>query len=292
MKTVTIADITIEKSPKVRASQNQATVEEYSERYLKKQEMPPVVLFESGSELLLADGLHRCLGAKQAGLLEINAEIRKGGYQDALQFALVANAKHGLPRTHADKRTCIESAIIEWPKSTDSQIAMMCDVSNHLVAIVRGDLEAESKVEPEPVRIDAKGRKVPAKKGPANPPVEVDVDCLGTPIPLGVKQYWERSDEVKTVLNNIKEVENTIYQALELKDVMYAEVNFTSALADLRRALTTIECALPYAVCTLCQGHPETQKTTCRMCLGRGLISKFRYDRTAEEVKRMRGSKK
>lgn len=284
---IKIIHIAIEKSPKVRATPNESVIAEYAEHYRSGNRLPPVVAFDTGEGLILADGLHRCMAAIKAGLEDVEADIRKGGYGEALQFALLANAKHGLPRTAADKRTCIQAAIMEWPKTTDAQIALMCEVSNHLVTAVRGELEAEDQVDPEPVRVDAKGRKVPAAKGKSK--ATSDKDALGNEIPVEVMKFWERSEEVRVLIRNISEIRNTLKQASELKDPMYGEVNISSALADLNKAYTSIQCAMPYAICTQCQGHPETQKTTCRLCCGRGLISKFRYDHlVAIEVKEIK----
>ena len=72
---------------------------------------------------------------------------------------------------------------------------------------------------------------------------------------------------------------------------MFAEINFTAVISDIEKAYHALKCATPYAVCTMCSGHPDTQKNGCRLCFGRGLISKFRYDRVPEEVRKLREKK-
>jgi hypothetical protein len=100
---------------------------------------PPVVVFDDGASLWLADGRQRCQAAEQAGLGEILAEIRSGSERDALLFAISANTDHGLPRTTADKRKAVTLLLAdgEWSQWSDREIARRCQVSNHFVTKLR-----------------------------------------------------------------------------------------------------------------------------------------------------------
>jgi hypothetical protein len=49
---------------------------------------PPVVVFDTGAELLLADGYHRVAAAQQLGRGTIRAQVRRGTPRDALAFAV------------------------------------------------------------------------------------------------------------------------------------------------------------------------------------------------------------
>lgn len=113
------------------------------------------------------------------------------------------------------------------------------------------------------------------------------LDAVGRTIPDALVPLWNRRSEVTGLLNEITRIKSALKLAQEAKDPLFAEVNFSAAIADLDRAFTAIQCAKPHAVCTLCQGHPDTQPDgICRMCLGRGLISQFRWDRLVpDEVK-------
>jgi ParB-like nuclease domain len=58
---------------------------------------PPVVVFDTGDELLLADGYHRVAAAQQLGRGAIRARVRSGTRQDALAFAVgLGMAQRGL----------------------------------------------------------------------------------------------------------------------------------------------------------------------------------------------------
>ena len=59
--------------------------------------LPPVVVFDTGEALLLADGYHRLAAARRCGLEMVEAEVRHGSQQDALQYAAtVAAAQRGI----------------------------------------------------------------------------------------------------------------------------------------------------------------------------------------------------
>ena len=59
--------------------------------------LPPLVVFDTGEALLLADGYHRLAAARRCGLEMVEAEVRHGSQQDALQYAAtVAAAQRGI----------------------------------------------------------------------------------------------------------------------------------------------------------------------------------------------------
>ena len=57
------------------------------ERYAQMlNSLPPVVVFDTGEELLLVDGHHRVAAARRRRLETIEAEVRHGTRQDALRY--------------------------------------------------------------------------------------------------------------------------------------------------------------------------------------------------------------
>lgn len=311
-KLIFLDDIKVSESPTVRASLNEAVVLEYAERYQSKEEMPPVHVFadKETKTLILADGSHRLAALLKIGRKAIEAEVHSGGYQDALKFALLANTQHGLPRSSEDKRVCIRSAIKEWPNASKLQIAKMCDVDDKTVSAVLAEMEADQVVEVATTRVDTLGRSIPKRNDvrnserppktsgqskvsdspkPKPDPQREQKDATGHVIPMKILPYWDRAPEVKDILATISKIINHLKEAQEKEDRMYAEVSFASTIGDLDKAWHSIKCALPYAVCTACAGHPDTQKGGCRLCMGRGLICKFRYDRLVlTQVKQIR----
>jgi hypothetical protein len=73
-------------------------------------EPPPVEVFDDGKVKWLIDGFHRWHAHKMLGLSKIPARVRPGKREDALEFSLSANAKHGWPRLKADYARSYEIA--------------------------------------------------------------------------------------------------------------------------------------------------------------------------------------
>lgn len=298
-----LADISPD-SPTVRHNIREETVDEYADHYRSKRQMPPVVIFADAKvkKYYLADGAHRCAAVALIGRKAIDAIVQQGDYEAALSYALQANAQHGLPRSSADKRKCIREALKQWPKFSNAMLSKVCDVDDHTVADVRKELEVTKVIEPTPRRVSSRGTTVPSQLVTRTEPriSEVGpkpvVDKNGTPIPKAVIQYWERAIEVTAILAQITEVMNSLKQAETEKDLMFAECNLSAALGHLENARSITACAAPHAVCTQCQGHPSTQpKGECRLCFGRGVISKFRFERLVpSEIQAMviKGAKK
>jgi hypothetical protein len=77
------------------------------------------------------------------------------------------------------------------------------------------------------------------------------------------------------MLTTLSRVKGALRAAQDNKDMLFAEVNFSSALSQLDQAWYDIKTAKPFAVCTACQGQvPEN----CTLCKGRGFISEHRWN--------------
>lgn len=304
-KLIFIQDIDIKSSPMVRHSLRDDVVLEYANIYkADPKALPPVDLFtEDSKTYLIGDGMHRI----EAVLLNvgktITANIHSGGYEEALKYALRSNERHGIRRSQADKRKCVQEAIKQWPKLTDSAVGEIAGVDNHTVKTVRDGMETKGDVKPEPVREGSDGRKVSARKvleaasgnspqgKPASPTKLTDKDSTGMVMTAHALQFWHRTDEVKQLMSTLAHVSKELRAAQKNQDLMYAEVNFTAALADIDRLWANIGTAIPYAVCSTCQGQPKTQAGGCRLCKGRGIISKFRWETVPAEIRKMRSGK-
>lgn len=294
-KVVFLQDIDLKASPSVRNDLRTDVVDDYAEILRSDKNAMPLIdlVTEDGRVFLLADGLHRLNAHMKLKTKAIAANVSKGSYEDALKIALQSNNRHGLRRTHADKRQCVTSALKQWTTLSDHNIAAMCGVDKNTVKAVRESLEDKGDVKPAPVRTGRDGRAMkvrekkeakeePKAKAEPKAPKEGDdsvKDALGRVMPVSCVQYWERIPEVKELIEHLSIVSKKLRFAQRDEDTMYAEVNISGALADLDKAWTNIQTAMPFAVCTQCQGHPKTQSGgVCRLCKNRGLISKFRFD--------------
>ena len=141
--------ITIDAGTQTRIMMNEKTIAEYAADMTEGTQFPDVVVFASGTDYLLADGFHRFMAAQRNGWREIDAEVRTGSRLDAIKYSLGANNSHGLRRTNADKRRCVEIALTEFTKISDQMIADMCGVCRDYVMDVRHDFQVAVKPQPE-----------------------------------------------------------------------------------------------------------------------------------------------
>ncbi len=132
--------IRLDAGTQTRAHIDEVTVAEYAEAMLRGDRFPPVVVFQSGSDFILADGFHRVKAGRRAKLKNILAEVRQGSPRDALRFALASNQKHGLRRTNGDKRRAVEMALNEFGNQSDRLLAEMCGVPVQTVGNIRHQL--------------------------------------------------------------------------------------------------------------------------------------------------------
>ncbi|MBC7929936.1 MAG: ParB N-terminal domain-containing protein [Rubrivivax sp.] len=157
-----------------RTQLDQKTVSEYAELIADGAEFPPLVVFDDGESLWVADGFHRAEAAERAGLETFPCEVRPGTRRDAILFAVGANAFHGLRRTIADKRRAVGTLLRdeEWSKWSDREIARLAGVGKTLVLRMRRELKPETVGGP---RLARRGKQVyeitrpaPAKPTPTN----------------------------------------------------------------------------------------------------------------------------
>jgi uncharacterized ParB-like nuclease family protein len=109
---------------------------------------------------------------------------------------------------------------------------------------------------------------------PPMPPSRV-LDGTGWPIPTQLIPLWHRAGEVQEMLTTLSRVKGALRTAQDNKDLLFAEVNYSSALSQLDQAWTDIKTAKPFAVCPTCQGQLPDQ---CTLCRGRGLVSEHRWN--------------
>ena len=118
---------------------------EYAKAMVASVPFPPIVVFEDGEALWLADGHHRVEAARCAGRKVVRAEVYAGGRREALLHACGANAAHGVRRTSADKRRTVTLMLSdpEWRQWSNREVARRCAVDEGLVRSVRKQLSAE-----------------------------------------------------------------------------------------------------------------------------------------------------
>lgn len=126
-------DLFTDESLQTREKVDTEKVAEYADALKEGARFPPIVVFYDGERYWVADGFHRLEAVKNLGRSDIEAEVRSGDHAEALDYALSANARHGLPRTTADKQRAIRMAIKAHPDLGDNAIGELCAVDHKTV---------------------------------------------------------------------------------------------------------------------------------------------------------------
>src|SRR5690606_15769247 len=90
-----------------------------------------------GETYWLVDGFHRREAKERLGAKRVEVVVHEGTRDDAIRFACGANHANGLPRSNADKRLAVTSALGRWPDLSDRAVAEICKVGHPFVAKVR-----------------------------------------------------------------------------------------------------------------------------------------------------------
>lgn len=142
MTTVHINEIDSVDECQVRLSLDKDMVEHYAEVYRNGGALPHLAIYQVGKRLVLVDGYHRLAAAAVAEKARVPIEIvGTGAIEEAREWALTANQKHGLPLRKEDRIRAIELAT-KLPKYKDASnvaLAELLGMSEATVRRLRGD---------------------------------------------------------------------------------------------------------------------------------------------------------
>jgi hypothetical protein len=188
-----------------RSKINTSVVNDYAQAMRLGEHFPAIDVFRIDGAVYVTDGFHRFHAARMIGRESILAEVHSGSLRDAIIFAALSNARHGLPRTRADKRCAVQRLLDdpEWSQKSNVAIADACLVSEHLVRSIRNSSSPGSKIPKErqvqrktiiyTVRTEniGKGRKSSQQSG--GEPVQHQDDipgsvALATPDPASIPE--------------------------------------------------------------------------------------------------------
>lgn len=313
-KLVFIADIDFDSSPKVRVALHQEVAAEYAEAYKAKTKFPLPQLFKDANSkfFLIADGRHRIEGQRIIGKKAIECEVHKGDYEAALRFGLACNIHHGLRRTNADKRECVEAAIRQWPGLSSSELADVCFVSRTYVSEIRRedmeqlakdtDKEAEdTRNVPDPNesqeenKKDSSSEKKKSEKKEEEKKPEPPKDEMGFPLTPLALEYFSRAQEVQDLMTKSSQIRSLLKNAQEGKDLLFGNL-YSQLVTPLDLVYGLLSSAKPYATCLFCNGTlKDSQKRKvmgdtlfdpkgqhCQYCHGIGVMSKFAFDQNCK----------
>ena len=262
----------------IRCAMDKDAIADYAEAMEDGAKLPPIIVFREKDKFYLADGFHRVEAARMNGADEIDAEVREGGFNDALRHALGANASHGLRRSNADKRRALG---IAWqnrttlfgrtnPKCRD--LANVCGVSHNfanefirsanLSSDDKNSTGDESAAEPEGVKANlAKG-----------------LDRFGVAIPENLLPAFKGAADVRKLSREVQALRNSLEDRFKSNDLAFAAIP-QQALINLDNAMHEIKSGQAYCVCRGCSG------TGCYRCSDHGFQTGAQYRKMPEEYK-------
>jgi hypothetical protein len=185
-------------------------------------------------------------------------------------FELYCLKKHGFKKSQAyrlmEAAQTVETSPAGDKIETERQARALKDIPAEKHEEVIATAKANGKVT-APALEEAAKKVVPIEV--------IDVDKVGHAIPTPAMPTWARKDEVNEYLQILSKIRVWAEKMQKTGDKFYAEVNFQELYTDCNNAYANLKDAVPYSVCAACQGQAPK---TCKLCNGRGMISKFSWD--------------
>lgn len=145
MTTTAIEISKIIRDPEIqpREKMSPETITQYAEDMLAGIAFPDIVVYTDGENYWLSQGFHRCAAAEEAGIPELDAEIREGTREDARWDAVGSNKEFdctGQRRTPGDKKRAVIIALKLRPDATSEEIADHVGCTARWIRSIKKDL--------------------------------------------------------------------------------------------------------------------------------------------------------
>jgi uncharacterized ParB-like nuclease family protein len=139
---IELSKLRIDAGTQSRCAISEDTVSQYAEALEQGDDLPPIMVFFDGLDYYIGDGFHRYHAHKRIGREFIDCNTASGTVRDAIRYSLQANTTHGLPRSNADKRKAVLTALNdpEWSEMSLRDIADLCRVTHPFVLKVKREL--------------------------------------------------------------------------------------------------------------------------------------------------------
>ena len=260
----------------IRCAIDKDVVAEYAEAMKDGAKFPPVIVYREKSRHYLADGFHRVEAAKENGETEIVAEVRDGGFNDALRLALGANAAHGLRRSNADKKRALEIAwsnrvtLFGKPNPSCRDLGETCGVSHEFARKFAKGSEVST--------VDTSDDENEGASASVKANLDKGLDRFGVAIPEKLLPAFKGVADVRKMSRDVRALRNSLEERFKSNDLAFAAVP-QQALINLDNAMHEIKSGQAYCVCRGCSG------TGCYRCSDHGFQTGAQYRKMPEEYK-------
>jgi hypothetical protein len=100
---IPVTDLTLDAALQPRCEIDLSLIEDYAMLLMEGNTLPPLSVFQDAeNRLWLADGFHRLRAHQALDRTEVPCHVEIGERIDAIRYSVVANAKHGKPRSRGD----------------------------------------------------------------------------------------------------------------------------------------------------------------------------------------------
>lgn len=134
-----IDSILVDEQFQNRVGLNKAAVSDYQLAIEQGATLPPIDVYRIDGQFYVVDGFHRLEAQRNIGCTTVEVILHDGDKDDASRAAIIANQRHGLPRSPEDKRLAVLRAINDplYSEKSDNQLARLIGVSQPFVSKVR-----------------------------------------------------------------------------------------------------------------------------------------------------------
>ena len=282
MKTkLKLSDITIDQAIAIRVEIDEDTVQRYQDSL---EQLPPIVVFHVDSKYLLADGFHRRAAAIRKGWDDIEAEVKEGTHEEAIEFAIYANLKHGKPLTKAEYEKAVYKLWTLHPKWGSRKIAKAIQRSEAFVRFLRDEkqvvaITGERHLSPKDKAIYHEIRSAPKKFWKPLVEAATAQGLSRAQIKGKVRRIKAKPEDTAKILSVTPEVEpaegQKLTQAKQQKSTKRTKTDFSSVIDP--GETKDLEALKEKA----CQSSQQVQQTE-----GQGLYHLGKY---LAEVKELQG---
>lgn len=134
---IKLNEIVIDPAVAIREGTDEDTIQRYMDNF---DELPPIIVYQTDHKYLLADGFHRWAAATKLGHGDIEADIRLGSYQEASEFAIYANLKHGRPLSREEYKNAVRRLNLLHPEWGSRKLSESIQRSQRFIeSVVKAD---------------------------------------------------------------------------------------------------------------------------------------------------------
>ena len=288
---VQLRDIELYGGTQMRCEIDLGLVDQYAEVWEqgKKFSGDPMLIFNDGVKLWLADGFHRYHAARKLEWRELPpdaVEIRPGTLRDAILAAVGANSEHGQRRSPDDVRRAIKTLLKddEWGQKSAVWVAETVNCSPATVRAVRDSMGAKTE------KVTGKDGKSYPSKNPrkinfSRNPLEDNTEGSKARLEDTLEQKYEPVDPSAPARNSTARERGNLWNEridewCRRLDVLLEEVPenpwdndraYDLIASRLRSAKDTLKATKFYRSCPHCAGDG------CKKCNATGYMDRRMY---------------